>query len=281
MAVRRDEPRRPSVPMLHRRASVVDPGMSDIYEMKLLASIDHLRPGVDPSKPPQNQSPAGIASPSLEYRRRFGYGSGSTISPISAIDSPFALGEPLRSGWNSSLGSMRRSSTSGGGSGSRTLSSGYSAGTASPTPTSGLWNSPKVPSIDSFSEGRRSPGADMVLNFANQAPKPSTTSSNPASNPGPTTDTTPIPNLDGTSSSAPIGLGINGNEDKEKDDNVAPLRKTGPAARSTSMSGGASGLWVPKPQSTVSGLWGPPRLEEVYEHPYDTPKRRWTVNERD
>ncbi|KAF2690261.1 hypothetical protein K458DRAFT_356935 [Lentithecium fluviatile CBS 122367] len=283
MAVRRDEPRRPSVSILQRRPSVVDPGMSDTYEMKLLASLDHLRPGVDPSKPPQPQSPAGIASPSLEYRRRFGYNSGGTNSPVSGIESPFTLGEPLRSGWNSSLGSMRRSSTSG--SGSRMLSSGNSGGTASPMTSSGLWSSMRVPSYDSFNEGRRSPGADMVLNFGNQAPEPSATSSNPTSNPAPssnsTSETASIPNLDGASAITPVGLGINEHEDMEKHDNVAPLRKSGHVARSFSLSTGTGGLWAPKPQISVNGLWGPPRLEEVFEHPYDTPKRRWTVSERD
>jgi hypothetical protein len=271
MAVRRQEPRRPSVPVLQRRPSVVDPGMSDTYEMKYLASLDHLRPGVDPAKPPQQQSPATVASPSVESRRRFGHGSNGTNSPVSAIDSPFAFGESARSGWNSSLGSMRRSSTSGTGSGSRILSS---SGTSSSMASSGLWSVSKAPSYDSSSDGRQSPGAEMARSFANQAPK---STSNPAI--ADDTDTaTRIPNLNGTSS---MGLGINGHEDKEKDDDVAPLRKAKQVSRSTSVNGGAGGLWAPKTQSAVHGLWGPPRLDDVYEHPYDTPKRRWTVSENE
>jgi hypothetical protein len=74
---------------------------------------------------------------------------------------------------------------------------------------------------------------------------------------------------------------MNGHEHKEEEDNVAPLRKATQVSRSVSKSGGGGGLWTPKAQSAINGLWGPPRLEEVYEHPYDTPKRRWTVSETD
>lgn len=282
MAVRRQEPRRPSVPVLLRRHSVVDPGMSDTYEMKYLASLDHLRPGVDPSKPPQQQSPASVASPSVESRRRFGYGSGGANSPVSAIDSPFAFVESARSGWNSSLGSMRRSSTSGTGSGSRALST---SGTTSSPASSGLWSVSKAPTIDSLNEEQKSPGADMVLDFANQAPKSSTTSSKPTSNPAPEVDsaidTRSISNLEEAFSTTSLGPGINGHEDKEHEDDVAPLRKTKQPSRSTSISGGGGGLWTPKGPSTINRLWGPPRLEEVFEHPYDTPKRRWTVSENE
>jgi hypothetical protein len=291
MAVRRDEPRRPSVPALQRRASVVDAGMSDTYEMMIMASLDHLRPGVDPSKLPQPQSPAGVSSPSLEYRRRFAHGSGNANSPISASESPFGLNEPIRSGWNSSLGSMRRSSSSGLGSGSRMLSASHSGGTTNPMPSPGLWSSPKTLS-DSFNNSQRSPGADMMLNFEHQAPRSSNTPSNISSNVTrnaaaiststlSTLSTSSVSSLDGPSTTAPVGLGISSAEDKEKDDNIAPLRKAGTGARSASGSGGTSGLWTPKPQSNAHGLWGPPRLEEVYEHPYDTPKRRWTVSDGD
>lgn len=274
MAVKRDEPRRPSASaMYERRPSVVDPGMSDCYEMKLLASLDHLRAGVDPAKPPQPQSPAVIASPSLELRRRFA-GNGGTTTPISQIDSPFTFSEPIRSGWNSSLGSIRRSSTSG--SSSRQMSN-YMGGTgsASPLTSTGLWGgSLKAPSIDDKSDGARSPGADMVLNFANTKPKPTPSSSSTASS---------IPNTDGTSDSKADDA--NGSEEKEKEDNVAPLRVMSNFSRSASQSGSrmtspSSGLWTPKTQPTVNGLWGPPRLDDVYEHGRGS-KRRWTVSERE
>lgn len=264
MAVRREEPRRPSASTIYqRRPSVVDPGMADTYEMKMLASLDHLRPGVDPSKPPQPQSPAVAASPSLEYRRRFGAGSGGTNTPNSLIDSPFSLGEPYRSGLNSSLGSMRRSSTSG--SSSRLL-----GGSASPMTSTGLWSSLRAPSLDNSSDGRRSPGADMVLNFQHQQPK-STSNPTPAVTSAPDTEAT----------SKPASTLLNGNEEIEKEDSVAPLRSTmgSSLARAGSLSS-SQGLWAPKPQASGNGLWGPPRWEEVFEHGRGS-KRRWTVTERD
>jgi hypothetical protein len=281
MAVRRQEPRRSSVPTLQRRPSVVDAGMSDTYEMKYLASLDHLRPGVDPSKPPQQQSPKSVASPSVESRRRFGLGSGSTNSPVSANESSFSFGESVRSGWNSSLGSMRRSSTSGTGSGSTLIST---AGSTSPRASSGLWGASKAPSQDGFNEEHQSSSADMVLQVEH-TPKPSSALPKSTTNPAPdfdsAIDTTPIPNMGGASSPTSAGLDMNGHEHKEEEDNVAPLRKATQVSRSVSKSGGGGGLWTPKAQSAINGLWGPPRLEEVYEHPYDTPKRRWTVSETD
>lgn len=260
MAVRRDEPRRLSdSAMYQRRPSVVDPGMSSTYDMKLLASLDHLRPGVDPSKPPQPQSPAVIASPSLEYRRRFG-GSGGANSPVNQLDSPFSIGEPIHSGWNSSLGSIRRSSTSG--SSSRLLSN--ATGSTSPMLSTGLWSSLRAATgSDNSSDGRRSPGADMVLNFGIQQPKQASRS---------TSTTSTIPNVDGASS-----LPDSSTTSKEEDDNVAPLKSITATSRKNSVSGG---LWAPKPQTTGNGLWGPPKLDDVYEHGRG-PKRRWTMSERD
>ncbi|KAF1952460.1 hypothetical protein CC80DRAFT_538153 [Byssothecium circinans] len=301
MAVQRDEPRRPSVSPKHQRhASIIDPGMSDTYEMKLLASTDHLRPNVDPSKPPQPQSPPSIASPSLEYRRRFAQNPSGMTSPVSQIDSPFSLGEPasIRGGWNSALGSIRRSSTNG--SGSTRLLSSYTAGSASPRTSSGLWSSTRAPSFsldDNETEGSKSPSEDMLLNFGNQLPtKPSAApTSTPAqydTSPSTSTKTSSSGNSSSlnvgrpsTPTQAAINLSGNGggaaddHEDTEKHDDVAPLRNmNGAAPRRTPSVGG--GLWMPKNQAGANGLWGPPRLDEVYEHGRG-PKRRWTVTERE
>lgn len=109
MAVRRKVPREPSEATIHeRRLSVADPGMAETYDIKLMASVDHLKPGTDPSKlqsQSQANSPAVLASPSLDSRRRFG-GSPGASSPS---DSPF---DPFRN-WNSSLGNARRTMSSG------------------------------------------------------------------------------------------------------------------------------------------------------------------------
>jgi len=269
MAVLRDQPRKHSVPTIFaRRSSVVDPGMADTYEMKLLASTDHLRPGVDPSKVPQPLSPSVVSSPSLEYRRRFGGSSGSN-TPISQADSPFSLGPSAR-GWNSSLGSIRRTSTSGS---IPKLQSSNLAGSSSPTGGSGLWTGAlRSVSFDKMSDGRSSPGADMVANFQNSFPKPM---SNPTH--AKTSSSSSIPAVDGSSSPKPTPS--NGVEDMEKDDDIGPLRSPklpGTLGRTNSQSGG--GLWTPKTQAAGNGLWGPPRLDEVYEHGRG-PKRRWTVSD--
>ncbi|KAF2493335.1 hypothetical protein BU16DRAFT_446350, partial [Lophium mytilinum] len=75
MAVRKDTPTQrspmstPPLPDL-RRSPVLHLGMSEDYEMRILASLDHLRPGVDPAKLSEVQSPPMLSSPT-EYRRRF------------------------------------------------------------------------------------------------------------------------------------------------------------------------------------------------------------------
>ncbi|CAO2655957.1 Nn.00g047600.m01.CDS01 [Neocucurbitaria sp. VM-36] len=262
MAVRRAEPRKPSVSTIHeRRLSVADPGMAETYEMKLLASTDHLRPGVDPSRPPQAQSqansPAVVPSPSIDSRRRF-TGSPAANSPI---DSPFTLGEPYRS-WNSSLGSVRRTMSSG--SNSRYMKSLHSTSGAA-SPSTGLWSGSRTPNTDAGGDGHSSPNLDM-LNFANQLPKPK-----------PTTTTTSIPALDGASEPTNGLSKLDSKEEKETSDNITPLVKAPARTGSTS----SSGLWGAKAQpKSGNGLWGPPKLDDVYEHGRG-PKRRWTVTERE
>lgn len=273
MAVKRDEPRKTySTPSIMRRPSVFDIGMSHDYEMKMIASIDHLRAGVDPSKPPQPPTPASasVSSPSLEYRRRFtkdkSIGSGDT-------DGPFSIGEPWKPVKPSSLGSIRRSSTSG-------SSSLYSSSNASSvSPSLGLWSgfgrknsSPQEPQ-----EGGKSPRASMVVNSRDD--RPVTANSTISSD-----STAPSPNsnplaengkANGDVATAISNLNLNDNVKKEEDDNIAPLRsETRPAAKQTS-----PGLWgKPKPKVSTHGLWGPPRLDELAERAPGL-KRRWTVTE--
>jgi hypothetical protein len=267
MAVRRDQPRELSEHTIHeRRQSVADPGMSETYDMKLMASVDHLKPGVDPSKlrSPQSQvnSPVVQPSPSLDARRRFN-GSPGANSPT---ESPCSIGEPFRN-WNSSLGGMRRTMSSG----SNKL---YTQSNLNPSipasPAAGLWSSPKLtPAGGPVS----SPSAEMVLNFTNhqskhQSSTPTTTVDSSAS----------IPSVDGASEVTNGLMRLNTNEEKEVSDSVAPLPKAHNRGSSSSSSGG---LWGAKaPPKSNAGLWGPPRLDDVYEHGRG-PKRRWTVTERE
>ncbi|KAH7083313.1 hypothetical protein BKA63DRAFT_150223 [Paraphoma chrysanthemicola] len=270
LAVRRKEPRKASEPtILDRRLSVADPGMSETYEMKLMASVDHLKAGVDPSKlqgPSQVSSPAVVPSPSLDSRRRFTGSSGAS----SPLDSPFTIGEPFRN-WNSSLGSMRRTMSSGSNK-SYMQSNLNPSGTSSPA--TGLWSSPRLTPLtgSGSSDGRSSPGADMVANFSTHS-KPKTTTSSALYGTG-----TSIPSVDGAADLVNELSKLNTNEEKEAHDSVAPLSKPHNKQSTTQPS-----LWGAKPQpKNNAGLWGPPRLDDVYEHRKGpTPKRRWTVWERE
>ncbi|KAH7135945.1 hypothetical protein B0J11DRAFT_502744 [Dendryphion nanum] len=258
MAVRREEPRKPSVssPPL-RRPSVIDIGMSNEYEMKMMASTDHLRPGVDPSRSPlpqSAQSPAGVSSPSLEYRRRFT----SSVASNSPVESPFTIGQPWAN-VNSSLGSIRRSSTSGS---SSKFYTNNSSGSASPS--LGLWSSLKASTLQESSDGRQSPGHDMVLNFAEHK-----------------SAKTPNGNDNGTkvSKSGPASNGeIKADEKHDEDDDLGPLPKV--PTRGTTQGAAASPLWKPKGSNSPGGLWGPPRFDDINERDKGH-KRRWTVTEAD
>lgn len=289
MAVQREVPRTSSTSTLYaRRSSVVDPGMADTYEMKLMASVDHLRPGVNPSKLSQPQSSGTAASPTIgrDYRppRRLGTSGAST--PVDQIASPFSLGQPSRSGWNSSLGSIRRTSREGSG------STAFASGTTSPSVGggSGLWGG-ALKSInfnDTQQDGRASPGADMIEAF-NSHPKATshTMYAQPSSSGMKLPQPAPIPTVDGSAS--PKTPAVTASEDNEKHDDVAPLfvpKKTPAVAKANS--GGTGGLWgAPKKESSTNGLWkgssvmwGPPKLDDVYEHGRG-PKRRWTMTESD
>lgn len=277
MAVRRNEPRKSSISETQeRRLSVADAGMADTYEMKVLASIDHLRPGADPSKPQtpsQNKTSTVRSSPSIESRRRFTGSSGNS----SPIDSPFTIGESYRN-WNSSLGSMRRTMSSGSNKGYMP-SNASSSPVAAPSASAGLWSSPKLAPAPaaSNSDGRASP--DMVLNFSNQQSEPEPKPKPNTSTPSIIQHAEDIPAVDGTFEITNGLTRLNTNEQREVDDDVAPLRSSGHNRISSTSS--SSGLWGAKPQvKTAHGLWGPPRLDDVYEHGRG-PKRRWTVTERE
>lgn len=280
MAVRRDEPRKPSTPdLVERRPSVADPGMAETYDIKMSASVDHLRPGVDPSRLPcaqtQTHSPAIAPSPSLEYRRRF-TGSSTSSSPLEA---PFSIGEPHRS-WNSSLGSMRRTMSNG--SNSRVVQrQGSSGGTASPS--SGLWSASKSSATDAGSDGRASPGPDVLLNLGGQhaQSKPATwtttTMTTTTMTPPTTNAAQSVPPLHGTFESNNGLTKLDSKEEKEVSDRSTPLVSATTRKQSTS----TGGLWGAKVEKKSShGLWGPPKLDDVYEHSHG-PKRRWTVTERE
>ncbi|KAF2739653.1 hypothetical protein EJ04DRAFT_559571 [Polyplosphaeria fusca] len=262
MAVRRGQPRKPSVTgmMGFRRPSLIDTGLSEEYELKQLATVDHLRPGVDPTKLSQPESPATtVASPSLEYRRRFN--SPATSSPL---NSPFSIGEPYRP-VNSALGSMRRSSTSGSSS-SRLLGSNLNSSSSS---TTGLWSNLRVPTPQEANtpDSGHSPGLDMLNSFGTHKPRLPSLATDVSPNTHPAQ-----PNSDTCQQ--------NGDADAHENDDVPPL----PSSLGLSSNPAATaGLWAPKKAAGSTGLWGAPpsMVRKEVEGRERGMKRRWTVNERE
>ncbi|KAE8838554.1 hypothetical protein HRS9139_02937 [Pyrenophora teres f. teres] len=279
MAVRRDVPRKTSTPatVLERRRSVADPGMSDTYDVKLSASIDHLRPGVDPSKPlsaktPSSASPAVTSSPSLEYRRRF-TGSSSTTNSTLDCKTHYEFGLhlalyawPWRFYYWYCIACW------------------------------GLWSGTSTPVSEA--EGHSFGGAAVAKQ--NSASSTSATATASASTQH---------SEQNSAADANYGLmRLDSKEEREVGDKFTPLvsasaaqaRKqstvntaataaAAAAAASSSASAssgsaaasGGGGLWGAKATPKAgNGLWGPPKLDDVYEHRHG-PKRRWTVTERE
>lgn len=264
MAVRTEAPSQsPSCSGDERRLSVADPGMWETYEMKHLASVDHLRPGVDPAQPPQapsqSQSPAIAPSPSSDYRRRVaGF---PTIS--NRIGPPCSLADPHKSS-TSSLDSVRRTTSTG----PRSMYSSHLSSTNGGSAPTGLWAGARKAVNDAGCQGTPNPGPDMMLNIAPSPPL----------KPKPALAAERVPPLDGAAETPHLLVKMDSKEERETGDRVAPLftahdRKSNPAS--------SGGLWSAKSQpKTVQGLWGPPRLDDVYEHGRG-PKRRWTMTERE
>jgi hypothetical protein len=157
--------------------------MSEDYEMKTLASLDHLRPGVDPAKLSDIPAPPMLASP-IEYRRRL-----NPLAPTSPTEYPYGAAEPFR-GINSSLGSMRRSSTTG--SSSSRLFAPSTTQNSSTTSMTGLWSRTSS-NLDTASTRSASPGADLVLNFPE--PKLGNALTKTVSNQSENDDVAPLPTV--------------------------------------------------------------------------------------
>ncbi|KAI7521191.1 hypothetical protein KC317_g22174, partial [Hortaea werneckii] len=82
-----------------RRGSL-DVGLGSLYEMKLVSSSEHLRPGADPSKTSLTNASNPKAGSATSYRQR--------LATVSLGEPPSAFGSRP----NSSLGSVRRPSVS-------------------------------------------------------------------------------------------------------------------------------------------------------------------------
>ena len=187
------------------------------------------------------------------------------------------------------MSSMRRTMSSG--SSSRFMQ-GQSASTGTASPAGGLWSGASTPASEA--EG---------LNLGTQAPvapKQNTDSSSAST----TSTSTLAPHPESNTTDTQYGLTrLDSKEEREVGDKFTPLvsasaahaRKqstvntaavaaTSAAASGSSSGGGGGGggaLWGAKATPKAgNGLWGPPKLDDVYEHRHG-PKRRWTVTERE
>ncbi|KAF1349676.1 hypothetical protein BDV97DRAFT_421497 [Delphinella strobiligena] len=168
------------------RRNSTDLGLATIYDMKIVASSEHLRPGVDPAASISSapSSPMLASQKMPEYRRRYGSAphvatnlpaastwnpdesasapSASTVAPSGIRRGSVATARPERMRTYSLAAAVQVHSA---------LEE-MKMNTTSPT---GLWSSPTT-------EKSPSPGQDFVLDFSN-SPESSRPSSRPASRP--------------------------------------------------------------------------------------------------
>ena len=137
MAVRKDVTHGDTNTSTKRRSSV-DLGISEDYDVRLLASTDHLRTGAHPLVIPQLQpSPrASSVSSFSSHRQRMGSVATNSVSS-SPVDGPFGLPEP----------GIRAMTSVGFGGGLHRSSS-----NASSTSSTGLWSKPQPSSNESLRE---------------------------------------------------------------------------------------------------------------------------------
>ena len=172
----------------HRRGSL-DMGLNSIYEMKLISSLEHLRPGADPTRAPstssRTSSDVGGANDAAvaRFRQRAG------------MDGE----QPVRSNTSSALGTIRRPSAT-----SLAVATGSSANRSSSMPPGreglppppmpslnhGLWTPPtsRTPLLQAeVKDESAGAGDDLVLDFSNSPPdsRPSTSGKGSSKDPPP------------------------------------------------------------------------------------------------
>lgn len=147
----------PIVPPPRRRSSV-DFGLSQEYEIQILASSDHLRSGSETAALSALQSPK-IVPQIPEYRAGLKATSQSSDDGLKSRSSMREATRPV----NSALGSIRRSSTMS--SSSRRYDSASPSRTSNPGSTTGLWSrTPTTPAtLDGASDLSASPPKEFSL----------------------------------------------------------------------------------------------------------------------
>lgn len=249
-----------------RRSPSRGAGLSSSYEMKIVASSEHLRPGVDPVRldGSRTSSPVMTASKTLpESRRR------STLT-TDGRDGTWSLHDGHRGNTSSALGSIRRLST-------QSIAPQRSGSVSSAASMSGLWT-PSTPPLNEsnkeepFNPSRdrsRSPGGDGAsddLNSIDNKLGISFALDQPASEgtllstiPSRSSDIDPI-----TAISATTTLGSS--PGKEASDSVGELPRVSPQVPI------AIGRTL-----SQKGLWG--SAPSGFQARDRGPKRRWTLQQ--
>lgn len=169
----------------HRRSSI-DLGLSNDYDLKLVASTEHLQAGSNPLGSSQAPSPRILSSQTPTHRHR--YGSLPSVNP--PIDGRLFLGDPA----------ISRTSLRSGLSGVPPRS----ASTASPTsPLTGLWSRPSSAATSQQSETGDSANDPSVAEIQKENVETKNESSVPSSNSS-TNGTNITRGLWGASSSGPL-----------------------------------------------------------------------------
>lgn len=303
MAVRRDDapPLPPIQPLTngHGRRFSLDMGLSAMYEMKLVSSSEHLRPGADPSRALSMNRAAAVpnARDGFAHRaQRFG----TSTSEGSGMLDPHTRN---RSSTNSALGTIRRPSavnlaaptSTPPGPGNLTKSNTMPVGADLDFPTvkftGGLWTPPasRTPLLEAEVKGKEDSvfsklsdsarqtdsGQNMVLDFSNSPPdsRPTSSSGPPAPAPAPE----PVPSKKEVPKPRALALALNGGfdgaQDRDSGSNSPELPNVAakpPQAISRGLSQKGLGLWGSKPAG-----------DKVARKFLKEPKRRWTVNQDD
>ena len=79
--------------IMQRRRSAYDIGLSDIYEMKLVASSEHLRPGADPTKLSANNASGNLRTAAMAKYQQIV--AGTHAEPGPGTDANWDLGKPM------------------------------------------------------------------------------------------------------------------------------------------------------------------------------------------
>lgn len=257
----------------NRRRSSLDIGLSSIYEMKLVSSSEHLRPGTNPSKASSGSVPASMnsAHESLSKYKRFGASAHGEAG--AGIESSWSLGEPklTRSNTSTAIGSILRPSSS------TPVTRGPSPKPQKlgpderpftpPTFTTGLWTPPSGRGTPQMTAQKVKEERDAVFSKLNEPALGSQSPTTPAYSDSPP-DTRPASREDSGHVDTPPEAR---QEEDAEDDNLGDLPKVSEKLP-TSLSRGLSqkGLWGAKPSGDVIARKFAPG-----------PKRRWTVNEND